>query len=518
MAMAAILTIGLTSSIAFAQITAAWGNLQPGPYGVGFNTIESYDYSRTFLPKYDYYGIPLAGIRARPIQICYWYPATVPDSARKMVYGEYQFAYPENLGFIDILSRIQARDIANLHIILNNDQGLVLDYLSIEMAAMKNAPAVEGLFPLLIYCPNYRGYYTDNLLLCEYLASYGFVVATTHPLGTKAVNAEFNLGDLETLIEDKQFVLARVRDLPFVDIEKIGVFGYGSGGLEALLLPMRNSDIDASLSLPSSFDGESNDEFIAGYPYFSDMNFTVPFMWIHGVAMNNHSFAVFDSLRYSTRYSLAFRELPEGAFTSYRIISRALPGGPADNQANLEGGYDIISRYARRFFDAYLNKNTESINFLVKTRADNSLDQGYLELSMIVRQQMPPTASQFMAIITDKGIDTAITLYQNFKKQYPERIFFQEAPMNALGYQLLQTGQTNDAIEIFKINTEAYLNSANTWDSYAEALIAAGNIEGGKKALRKALEVMPGDTVSSEQLKEAIRAHANQVLRESETR
>ena len=121
-----------------------------------------------------------------------------------------------------------------------------------------------------------------------------------------------------------------------------------------------------------------------------------------------------------------------------------------------------------------------------------------------------------MAIIMQKGIDTALTIYDQFKKSESDRVFFQEGPMNMVGYQLFQRGQIADAVKVFKMNTESYPQSCNTWDSYAEGLIAAGEIEAGKEALRKALEVMPSDSVSGEDLKAAIRAHANQVLGETE--
>jgi len=74
------------------------GEIKPGPYAVGFKTIEQYDYSRTFQPVKDYFGNPLPGQTARPIQVCYWYPAE-PGGTR-MVYGEYAFPYPSEIGFL----------------------------------------------------------------------------------------------------------------------------------------------------------------------------------------------------------------------------------------------------------------------------------------------------------------------------------------------------------------------------------------------------------------------------------
>jgi Tfp pilus assembly protein PilF len=44
----------------------------------------------------------------------------------------------------------------------------------------------------------------------------------------------------------------------------------------------------------------------------------------------------------------------------------------------------------------------------------------------------------------------------------------QEVDVNNLGYQLLGGGKIDDAIEVFKKNTELYPESWNVWDSLAE--------------------------------------------------
>jgi Flp pilus assembly protein TadD len=64
------------------------------------------------------------------------------------------------------------------------------------------------------------------------------------------------------------------------------------------------------------------------------------------------------------------------------------------------------------------------------------------------------------------------------------------ADVNALGYRLLPTDRTQ-AIAVFQLNTIAFPNSANVWDSYGEALAANGDKEGAINAYRKALSLDP---------------------------
>jgi tetratricopeptide (TPR) repeat protein len=49
----------------------------------------------------------------------------------------------------------------------------------------------------------------------------------------------------------------------------------------------------------------------------------------------------------------------------------------------------------------------------------------------------------------------------------------------------------NQAIEVFKLNAEAYPESANVYDSLAEAYAAAGNKEAAIENYRKALKIDP---------------------------
>jgi Flp pilus assembly protein TadD len=83
--------------------------------------------------------------------------------------------------------------------------------------------------------------------------------------------------------------------------------------------------------------------------------------------------------------------------------------------------------------------------------------------------------------------------------------------VNQLGYEKLQAGQHPEAIELFKLNVEAYPTSANTYDSLGDAYLAAGQNEEARKASEKCLELLPADK-NTEEAKKAIRDSAEQKL------
>ena len=66
-----------------------------------------------------------------------------------------------------------------------------------------------------------------------------------------------------------------------------------------------------------------------------------------------------------------------------------------------------------------------------------------------------------------------------------------EADVNNLGYQFLGGGKVDDAIEVFKKNTELYPDSWNVWDSLAEGYMNNGDKQLAIENYNKALSMAP---------------------------
>ncbi len=78
---------------------------------------------------------------------------------------------------------------------------------------------------------------------------------------------------------------------------------------------------------------------------------------------------------------------------------------------------------------------------------------------------------------------------------------YEESQLNSLGYFLLSRLRIKDAIAIFKLNTEEFPHSWNAFDSYAEALMTDGQKELAVKNYKYSLELNPGNTNATEQIK-----------------
>ncbi len=93
----------------------------------------------------------------------------------------------------------------------------------------------------------------------------------------------------------------------------------------------------------------------------------------------------------------------------------------------------------------------------------------------------------------DKDVAAAIKKYRELKAGSPDKYDFRENELNTLGYQILRTGKTKDAIEIFKLNVEMFPGASNPYDSLGEAYLADGQKELSLKNYKKSLELDPGN-------------------------
>ena len=80
---------------------------------------------------------------------------------------------------------------------------------------------------------------------------------------------------------------------------------------------------------------------------------------------------------------------------------------------------------------------------------------------------------------------------EKFKKEAFALPGIDEAQVNALGYQLMGIGKTEEALKVFEKNTVDHPDSWNAWDSLAEGLLTKGDRVKSKQLYEKALGMAP---------------------------
>jgi tetratricopeptide (TPR) repeat protein len=80
-----------------------------------------------------------------------------------------------------------------------------------------------------------------------------------------------------------------------------------------------------------------------------------------------------------------------------------------------------------------------------------------------------------------------------------------EREINSIGYSLKGQKRMQEALAVFKLNTEFYPGGYNTWDSLGECLLETGKEKEGLAAYKKSLELNPKNTNAQKILAERIK-------------
>jgi len=109
---------------------------------------------------------------------------------------------------------------------------------------------------------------------------------------------------------------------------------------------------------------------------------------------------------------------------------------------------------------------------LSRDHNQNGIDLTALDLLM----------QSFQSDIEKRGyVAAAIDHYKRYSELIGSHFIPEEMYLNAVGYNYLQDGNINDALDVFELAMTLYPSSVNTYDSFGEALIQAGQRE---KALK----------------------------------
>jgi tetratricopeptide (TPR) repeat protein len=140
------------------------------------------------------------------------------------------------------------------------------------------------------------------------------------------------------------------------------------------------------------------------------------------------------------------------------------------------------------------NTNTEYLDRLSNSIAKIIYNQPYEPPKISIVSVLENT-------INEKGIEAGIAQYHDLKAKQASTYDFAEAELNQLGYRLLRSGKSKEAIEIFKLNVEAYPQGFNAYDSLAEAYSTINERELAIQNYKKSLELNPNNTNAAEVIK-----------------
>lgn len=105
---------------------------------------------------------------------------------------------------------------------------------------------------------------------------------------------------------------------------------------------------------------------------------------------------------------------------------------------------------------------------------------------------LPPSIQRLRAQLLERGFDRARQVASRLKADDPAFVL-KEDDLNAWGYKLMEQSQPQQAVAVLKLAAELYPNSANAYDSLAEAFQNNGDRQRALENYRRSLSLDPAN-------------------------
>ena len=389
----AVLALCVCSCSVFADSqTSPFQFLQkPGPYPVGLKVVDQYDRSRNYSAN----GSPRtsAGDEARPLQTLIWYPS-LRSPAKPMTIGDY-------VRLADTEIHFNAPDEKQ-----NRWRSLLKTSFDIPLWAVQDAQLTKERYPILIYAASDSSVSWENVDLCEYLASYGYVVLASASMGVSTRDMTDDLDGINAQARDISFLITYAKTLPDADISEVAVVSWSWGGNSSLFAAARDPRIDALVSMDGSMRYYPGLVKMAGDVHPERMTIPLLFFtqgdpnvledierhhdgppayivgpnvlnaWIHGdlltVNMLGMAHAEFSSMFQRRESGQRFAE------------NQVADYGREDANTN----YAWVVLYTLKFLDAYMKHDASAKSFIEKTPAENGVPRHFMGITFRPAQRL----------------------------------------------------------------------------------------------------------------------------------
>lgn len=474
-----------------------------GPHAVGLKVVEQYDYARTYRSAVDQLGKPYTGERARPLQMLVWYPAEKTGKA-PMTLGDYAALQVTET---DFAKKTTAEE-------LKEQTARLASALNDALWAVRDAPMESGHFPVVIYAPSFSNVSWENVDLCEYLASNGYVVVASPDMGEWTRGMTSDVPGIEAQAGDVSFLIGYAHTLSDTNMSEVAVGGFSWGGISNLYAASRDSRIDALFALDGSMRyfpglvkqaGVHPENLSIPLLFFTQGEISMEEQETHMPPNEDHSPNVLNTWQHGDLITLHMMGLTHGEFSS--IFQREddfwKHFEPKSDYSRADGmsGYGWVAQYTLQFLNAYLKHDAAAMAFLKKTPAEAGVPAHTLAVNFRAASGSPATLDAFRQQLNEKGWDHAGDIYAAMQKQDP-KFKLGEGSINDWGYELLRDDHKPEAVNIFKFNVSLYPDSGNVYDSLAEAYMKSGQKDLAILNYKKSLEKDPNNQNAKDKLKE----------------
>jgi CubicO group peptidase (beta-lactamase class C family) len=163
---------------------------------------------------------------------------------------------------------------------------------------------------------------------------------------------------------------------------------------------------------------------------------------------------------------------------------------PDDDAFGHNGADEGFQAYLRAFIGSgrgvVIMANSDN-GFAIFNRLADSIGRAYGWKGLEKGDDPPSATADLLSKL--QGTERALAWYRAARAKRAERLA--PSDLNTLGYRLLRSGQTADAVKVFEANVQLYPEDANAYDSLGEGQMAAGNTKAAIENYRKSLAMDP---------------------------
>ncbi len=151
---------------------------------------------------------------------------------------------------------------------------------------------------------------------------------------------------------------------------------------------------------------------------------------------------------------------------------------------------------------------TERLTVIVLSNSDStSATKAAYNLAAIafgepVNQPKPQLREVMTATLLKHGVSAAIQQYRELRRAQSKAYELGEEVLIDIGYDLLDSGRTDDAIEVFKLGVEFSPQSSDLHDSLGHAYIAKGDRDLAIKSFESVIKIEPDNEHGASMLKD----------------
>ncbi len=407
-----------------AQRSALNENLNQGNHQVGFQTHFIQDHSRTSVAYTDWNGkiYPHQPTEGRQVQLNVWYPAAVSADDTCLAFSHYVNLTAQQTDFSPLTQ--EKIDFANSQYVektnmLGGNGAFTLEGLDmlrkLPTTAYLNASKKGGKFPLVLF-PN-GGSPAFQSIMCEQIASHGYVVAAFVIKGANASVIDISVQGMQTAVDDISFVVQALLEMEQVDPAHVCLMGNAINSSHVAAYQASHQTAECLISLEGGFLSNFEQNLLKKLPYYSPENLSVPILAIYAPHPHVDPIHIFP-LKHAKRYFFNFPEMTEFHFLNYGVFNSLVEGIIGEHEGDVQGGYQTASQLVVRFLDAQLKEVRAQMDLLEKGITEEFAT--HID-TFFIRDALPlaPTSTALKDQFTRHGFAYIDSVYQAMKAQNP---------------------------------------------------------------------------------------------------